>query len=110
MYILESDVFIIWDYYCKKSFKDGLVRYNHFFQSPSQVKLCGASDSDIVYVSLRKAEDGEQEDLWGFHYFDKGAVDFIFQTKKHVQVCSNDFFKRSVLTGVGDFIRLVVID
>jgi hypothetical protein len=88
--------------YCEKS-KSG--KYNHFYPSKAQLRLCGAKEDDVVSVILTEDQMGTH---WG--WWDNKTNDFsmVYPQRFLVTICSPDAFKAATERGDGEILAIRV--
>lgn len=95
-------------FYCEKVDGDE-ERYKDFFESKIQVQMCGAKNKDIVRVQLQEVSY-EYGSYFALKNMVTGDYQYIYKTKRQVEMCSPDGFKRAVAEGEVKIVSINVVE
>jgi hypothetical protein len=96
---------MVYTLYCEK---EGNDNYSHFFGSKIQVRMCGASDSDIVQVNIWETQENEEHSHFGYYDINDDEIRFIFKNELAVKMCSPDYFRSAISEGRGRIIKITL--
>lgn len=80
--------------------------WRNIYSKLIQTQACGGGP--YFKVIVREPKNGEKGRYWGWKDFSNNTYSMIYHDKRLVQICSPDFFKHKIKSGLGKIVRLCI--